>query len=233
MASVAAGVEVTLGITTKTSAMNGVAVHEMLAPVASSPNDDELLRALRERATALVDAEGPNAKPYLCASPDEIADAESRLGFRLPPPLRRVYEIGNGGLGPGLHGLLPIGEGDDTLAIVYRGMIDSTYVPQPGEPGFDQYPWPKGLLPICDGGCAIWSCLDCRGDDGVIVTASNGEPFATTGRTLRSWLSAWLEGVDLFEEMFEPGPSRIALNPFTKERVTLRGQGKPRGMRWP
>jgi hypothetical protein len=195
--------------------------------------DDELLRALRERATALVDPDDPNPEPYPLASPDEIADAESQLGFHLPPLLRRVYEIANGGLGPGVQGLLPIGEGDDTLVTVYRSNVDSTYVPKPGETGFDQYPWPKVLLPICDWGCAIWSCLDCRSDDGPIVTSSNGLAFANTGHTLRSWLSAWFAGADLFEEMFEPRPSRTAINPFTKEPVVLRSQGKPRGARWP
>ena len=187
--------------------------------------DDELLEALRERANALGEAHRP-------ASPEQIADAQSQLGFRLPPLLGRVYSIANGGLGPGF-GLLPIGDGDDALVAVYRRDVDSTYVPEPGDLGFDQFPWPKRLLPICDWGCAIWSCLDCRSDDGAIVTASNREPFADTGHTLRSWLSAWLVGTDLFEEMFEPGLTRTAINPFTKELVLRKSQGKPRGGRWP
>jgi hypothetical protein len=195
--------------------------------------DDELLLALRERTATLVDPEDPSRKRCPFATPDDIADAESQLGFRLPPLLPRVYEIANGGIGPGVHGLLSIGEGDDTLVTVYRSIVDSTCVPKPGEPGFDQYPWPKLLLPICDWGCAIWSCLDCRSDGGAIVTASNGEPFANTGHMLRSWLSAWLAGADLFEEMFEPGPNRTGINPFTKQTVVLKSQGKPRGARWP
>jgi hypothetical protein len=128
---------------------------------------------------------------------------------------------------------MPIGEGDDTLVSVYRSNVDSTYVPEPGEAGFEQYPWPKLLLPICDWGCAMWSCLDCRSDDGPIVTASNGLAFANTGHTLRSWLSAWLSGADLFEEMFEPGPNRTVINPFTRQPLELKGQGKPRGRPWP
>ena len=193
-------------------------------------SDNELLRALRERAIPHVDADDPNPDPYSFASPDEIADAESQLGFHLPPLLRRVYEIANGGLGPGVEGLLPIGEGDDTLVTVYRIRVRATHVPKPGEPGFEQGPWPKLLLPICDWGCAIWSCLDCRSDDGVIVTASGGEPFASTGHTLRSWLSAWLAGADLFDEMFEP---QMGINPFTRKPMVLKGTGKPRGMPWP
>jgi SMI1 / KNR4 family (SUKH-1) len=207
----------------------------------SPTSDDELLRALRQRATSLLDPDDPARAPYPLASPEALLRTESRLGFELPPLLRRVYEIANGGLGPG-YGLLPIsdgrdvddgGDGEDTLVAVYRRFVDSKYAPKPGEPGFDQYPWPDRLLPICDWGDAIWSCLDCRSADGPVVTASNGKPFASTGHTLGSWLSAWLAGIDLFEEMFEPGPSRTAINPFTKKPIVIKTIGKPRGPRWP
>jgi hypothetical protein len=165
-------------------------------------------------------------------SPSELALAESQLGFPLPPLLRQIYAVANSAIGPG-HGLLRIGEGKDALVSVYRSFVESSYAPKPGEPGFDQYPWPERLLPICDWGCAIWSCLDCRTDDGPIVTASNGDAFANTGHTLASWLSAWLAGTNLFEEMFEPGKTRTGINPFTKQALIFRGRGKPRGTRWP
>lgn len=187
-------------------------------------DDEPLLSALRERPPPGVSASS--------VSPTEIALAESQLGFPLPPLLRRIYGVANGGLGPGF-GLLRIGEGEHTLAAVYRSFAGSSFAPRPGEPGFDQYPWPDRLLPICDWGCAIWSCLDCRTDDGAIVTASNGDAFVNTGHTLASWLSAWLAGVELFEEMFEPGPTRAVNNPFTKQPIAIKGQGKPRGTRWP
>ncbi len=193
---------------------------------------DELLRALQERVNAVLDPDDPESERQLGATPYELAQSESELGFHLPPLLRSVYSVANGGIGPG-YGLLPVAEGDETLAGLYRSFVNSTYTPQPGEPGFDQYPWPEKLLPICDWGGAIWSCLDCRSDDGPIVTASNGEPFASTGRTLRSWLGAWLAGVDLDAEMFERGPTRTSINPFTKQPIVLKGHGKPRGTRWP
>jgi hypothetical protein len=50
---------------------------------------------------------------------------------------------------------------------------------------------------------------------------------------LRSWLSAWLAGADLFEVMFEPGPSRAGINPFTRQPMVIKGQGKAKGARWP
>jgi hypothetical protein len=195
-------------------------------------NDDELLQAFRERVASLLDPDDPAPEPYPFASPEEIALTETHLGFHLPPLLRSVYGIANGGIGPG-NGLLPVGEDEDTLAAVYRSFADATYAPSSGEPGFDQYPWPERLLPICDWGCAIWSCLDCRSADGPVVTASNGEPFANTGHTLRSWLSAWLAGVELFEEMFEPSPTHTGVNPFTRQPMMFKGQGKPKGFRWP
>jgi hypothetical protein len=33
--------------------------------------------------------------------------------------------------------------------------------------------WPKQPLPICDWGCANWSCLDCGSSDGPIVNKAN------------------------------------------------------------
>jgi len=37
----------------------------------------------------------------------------------------------------------------------------------------------------------------------------------------------------LFEEMFEPRPSRVGINSFTKQPIVIKGQGKPRGVAWP
>jgi hypothetical protein len=201
-----------------------------MAPYRTS--DDDLLRALRDRLNSLLDSEDPEVELRPGATPDELAQTESELGFHLPPLLRRVYAVANGGIGPG-DGLSLVGEGEGRLAATYRTFVDSTYAPQPGEPGFEQYPWPEKLLPICDWGGAIWSCLDCQSDEGLMVTASNGEPFVSTGYTLRSWLGARLAGVDLGEDMFEPGPTQTGINPFTKQPVVFKGQGKPRGIRWP
>ena len=178
-------------------------------------SEDDLLRALRD----LVSGD-PGRSP---APPNELAQAESDLGFHLPPFLRRVYEITNGGIGPGF-GLYPIAAGEETLVATYRGFFDVNPT---------DVPWPERLLPIVEWGDAIWSCLDCRSLDGPIVTSSNGEPFANTGHTLRSWLAAWLRGVDVSKEMFEPGRQLTGINPFTREPIVIKGRGKPRGSRWP
>jgi hypothetical protein len=194
--------------------------------------DDDLIRALRDRPRVARSRARTRARRAPPATGAQLASAEARLGFALPPLLRRLYELANGGIGPGPRGIYPLDGNPDTLTAIYTAFVGSTYAPAPGDPGFAQYPWPARLLPICDWGCAVWSCLDCRSVDGPIVTSSNGEPFADSGHTLRSWLATWLDGIDLYEEMFEPAPTHAMRNPFTGEPVVIKGQGKPRGTRW-
>jgi hypothetical protein len=195
-----------------------------MAPSSEPPaSDDDFLRLLLEhvRRPPPPDAR-PRGRfdPSPPATAEMIADAESQLGFSLPPLLRRVYAASNGGFGPA-GGLYPLGDVDESLVSVHRRFAVS------GE-------WPDRLLLLCEWGCAIWSCLDCRTDEGLVVTSGNVEPFMTTNRrSLRSWLQAWMDGIDLYAEMFEPGSTNTGINPFTKEPIVLRGQGKPRGAPWP
>lgn len=96
----------------------------------------------------------------------------------------------------------------------------------------EAWAWPLGLLPFCDWGCAIRSCVDTSSPDGRVVTfdpgaRGPGEPmsaaFAQTHYSLRQWFIDWLDGVDLWQLMFEPDPARarVGINPFTKERIEI------------
>lgn len=178
--------------------------------------DDELLEDLRRRAVLAPDVRPP-------ATPAALARAESRLGFALPSLLRRIYtEVADGGFGPA-HGLFPLRQ-DGSGAHEVESLVEV----------HDELALaPPQLLPICDWGCASWSCLDCRTDDGAVVTSCGERPLTDTGHDLRSWLHAWLAGADLEAEMFEPGPKRMMVNPFTKKPMEIQGQGKPRGRPWP
>lgn len=141
-------------------------------------DDEPLLSAMRERLPPGVSASS--------VSPMEIALAESQLGFPLPPLVRRIYGVANGGLGPGF-GLLRIGEGEDTLAAVYRSFADSSFAPRPGEPGFDQYPWPDRLLPICD-----WDARAGRASTVAPMTARSSRP--RTAKRSRIRVTRWRRG---------------------------------------
>jgi hypothetical protein len=163
---------------------------------------------------------------YPPASPEHVRLAEAQLGFQLPVLLSRAYqEVADGGFGPG-YGLFPV-------EIERRGPTHGeTIVEVRNKLAIDPR-WQMHLLPLCDWGCAIWSCLDCKAEDGPIVTLDGEQPLANTGHTLRSWLLAWLAGRDLWAEMFEPAPRRMGINPFTRQPIELPGLGRPRGKPWP
>lgn len=188
--------------------------------------DDRLLHDLRVRAATPIDL-AMQPIQYPPASSADIAATESELGFALPPLLKRIYlEVANGGVGPdyGLFGvrgghLAELLHAGQTMAGSYTELLQTSS-------------WPERLLPISDHGCAIWSCLDCRVDDGAVVTSVETSLW-DPGFTLRTWLRAWLDGVSLANEMFEPGPTRVGTNPFTREPMTFVGRGKPKGPPWP
>jgi hypothetical protein len=190
---------------------------------------DALIRGLRARVQAAPrrargKGDEPEAHPRVTA--EQVALVESQLGFGLPHLLRRIFEeVADGGFGPA-YGIFP------TQAGYSEAGQDETIVEVRTKLARDSQ-WPARLLPLCDWGCASWSCLDCRADDGAVVTLAEELGFFHTGLGLHSWLKAWLAGADLWSQMFEPGPIRIGINPFTKETIEIKGRGKPRGSRWP
>ena len=151
-----------------------------------------------------------------------LAETEARLGFTLPPLLARVYtEVADGEFGPG-YGLLSLENlepDEQSLSEVYLE--------------FRAGGWPEGLLPLWDWGCAMWSCLDGRSDEGPIITSNQGE-FTVTHFTLHDWLHAWTTDVDLWQEIFEPsGVTHMGSNPFTREPMVLHAGPLSKGKRIP
>jgi hypothetical protein len=97
---------------------------------------------------------------YSPATPAQLDESERRLGFRLPLAVRQLYGlVANGGFGPG-YGILglvggAVDEFDETA-------VDS-YLARPRAGAEDRrWQWPRGLLPFCNWGCQIYSCVDCR-----------------------------------------------------------------------
>lgn len=68
--------------------------------------------------------------PLAPASAEAVADAERRLGHRLPPLLRRLYrEVANGGFGPG-YGILGVAGGHpDDLGMTAANLLDPQEFP--------------------------------------------------------------------------------------------------------
>jgi hypothetical protein len=98
----------------------------------------------------------PQTVLYPPVSVQQLRLEESRLGFKLPPLLRLLYEeIGNGGFGPG-GGLLSIRQisttVDQTVATLYHQLLASR-TKRGGK-------WQEGVVPFCQWGDFILSCVD-------------------------------------------------------------------------
>ena len=174
---------------------------------------DALIDALRARAT---DPEtrlgmGLSRRGSLPApmTPEERTRAEAVLGFAIPDLLAEVYSrVANGGFGPG-YGMNGLGGGrPDDLGQTSDALYAGNREPMPDSP---LWHWPEGLLPICDWGCGISTCIDCTDpalpmvqfDPNVLdQRMATEEALGLTGRTLESWLRGWVEGVDLWEELY-------------------------------
>jgi len=156
--------------------------------------------------------------------------AEVELGRRLPSTLRSAFlKIGDGGFGPG-YGLLPlfpVGRSDngDSVVELYRGLSSR----DPEDPAWN---WPAHLVAFCDWGCAIRSCVDCSSDNGAVITFDpNGHEiggpmsslFAQTHFSIEAWFKDWLNGVKIWDLMFEPDPdaARLGVNPITREPMSF------------
>jgi hypothetical protein len=195
---------------------------------------DSLIADLRRRAAdgSLATDEGPEFAQTGTPPVDEqsILRAELILGRALPPLLRQAYGlVGNGGFGPG-YGLLPLlpggaASGAESVVGLYRAFCST----DPEDPAWC---WPAHVVPFCDWGCAIRSCVDCSSPESAVITFDPnvrgvGEPmssaFALTHSSLRAWFSDWIAGVNIWERMFEPDPASATTgtNPFTREPLTI------------
>jgi hypothetical protein len=167
--------------------------------------DDEIVGSIQRLATRSA------------AAPGAVLRCQQALGFRLDPFLVRIYdEAADGGFGPGL-GAISISDG--SLAHTYAEFISHGL----------RSGWPEGLLPIWNWGDAIWSCIDKLGR---IVTHDGVDGATLTDFDVRSWLTAWLSGADMWSSIYEDKDGTI-INPFTKKPVTTRIRGKVKGRPWP
>ena len=191
---------------------------------------DPIIETLRDRARhprATTDTARFPQKASAPLDDPSISRAETTIGFALPPLLRDAYHlVGDGGFGPGygLLSLLPGGKSSEESVVELFLAFRST------DPNDAAWVWPSHLLPFCDWGCAIRSCIDCSTSEGAVLTfdpnvRTVGDPMssvlAETHSSLRAWFSDWIAGVDLWQVMFEPDPARATTieNPFTGEAI--------------
>jgi hypothetical protein len=160
----------------------------------------------RVRQHCLADG-GPLPPP---ATLTEIEQAEARLGFALPPALRRLHlEVANGGVGPvPLYG---VGSGrrdpdGDDLVGAYEGMLRPPREPYPARPGGRALlvavdAWPAAVLPLCEPRDGVLFCLDARGGEllsgvgnALELGLRHAEWLQREAPSLEAWLVRWLDG---------------------------------------
>ena len=163
---------------------------------------DSLIHRLQERIRSEptvdhISRHTPRPRPPV--SEWEIADAERRLGFSLPPLVRSLYtQVADGGYGPG-NGLIQLA-GDPTSLVESRLWMNEEIVPQ--------WRWPEGFVEIVSWGCHYFSGIDCLhpscpvffyNHDLAIGDGTLADCLFREAESLEEWLSAWLDGVNLWE----------------------------------
>jgi hypothetical protein len=153
------------------------------------------------------------------ATPADIAAVELIIGCALSPLHRRLLlEVGNGGFGPG-DGLIGLPRG--SLDVDGRSIIGLREALGLGRPPV------LSVVPLCEWGCGIWSCID--NESGAVLTMS-GFGLKDIGQKLHSWFGDWVSGVDLWRRMVVV-EDRSTHRPKTQEWITVqvvtRVVGKP------
>lgn len=154
------------------------------------------------------------------ATASQLEDTERVLGFSLHDLHKRVLvEVGNGGFGPGdgiigIAGGVPDACGRHLLALRDQIWLDA------------DTPLPRPVVPVCDWGDGIWSCLDSAA--GQVLTLDEAG-LKYTGQSLDEWLWAWSEGESLWDRTVVL-EERELLDPFTKQARVVKVVTGTRGV---
>ena len=173
-----------------------------------------LIRRLKERIRSVptVDAEAqfgpfcPPTRPRPPVSEQTLAEAEARLGFPLPPLVRALYtQVADGGYGPG-WGMIQL-TGHSFALVESRLRMDEQNL-QMDEENVPEWVWPKRLVEFVNWGCNYFSGIDCSHSSCPVFFYDNDRAGEDTtladclsleSDSLEEWLSAWLDGEDLWE----------------------------------
>jgi SMI1 / KNR4 family (SUKH-1) len=178
---------------------------------------DESL-VLKLKANAISQGHGREFAP---TSEAAIEETERSLGFPMPVLLKLLYlRVANGGIGPNRWGtIIGLREG---YASDF-GTLGQTYEQLKHDYELDGSTWPHGLLPFCEWGCNIFSCVDSGQVEHPISLFEEGRKTPQT-YTLEDFFRLWLEGVDILAYRLQSVKHADITNPFTgdKTRVSRR-----------
>jgi hypothetical protein len=155
------------------------------------------------------------------AAASAISDAEATLGFSIPHLLKLIYlNVGNGGFGPG-YGIIGVAGGHASNL----GTLVETYDQIQKGAKYLRLDWQAGLLPFCEWGCNIFSCVACDDENHQVFTSeecrAHREPYQ-----LKDFLSMWLKGVDILNPANSHRETADVINPFSRQKTRVSGARK-------
>ncbi|MFV2119621.1 SMI1/KNR4 family protein, partial [Streptomyces sp. Act-28] len=189
---------------------------ELLSRVAIAAADDVRPRTGRPR------------RPPAPVTTAGVEAAETALGFPLPGLLAALHTtVADGGFGPD-HGLFPLRQAVSRYLALRR----------PGAGDDADRPWPEGVLPTADLGCAMLACVDCRTPEGTVLLfepdpGDVDRAWYVLAPDLATWFTAWLEGTSWFAEDQEfdgdlpPGRTTGRGRPRAHDRHSARPPARP------
>jgi SMI1-KNR4 cell-wall len=168
-------------------------------------------------------ASQPRPITFPPSSENDVGEAEKRLGFSIPPLLKSIYlEVGNGGFGPG-RGRSIIGVKGGYASDF--GTLVETYKQLKDDFTLERNEWIVSLLPFCEWGCNIFTCVNCNEPNYQIYLFEEGD-VSLKQYTLQDFFEMWIGSVDILSYEGPAGETAEVTNPFTGEmsRVTKRRQ---------
>jgi hypothetical protein len=186
-------------------------------------NEGHLVRAILDRISNPVTRTDYSDRGHrdigLPATSAVIEASERAIGCALHPLHRRLLqEVGNGGFGPG-DGLIRLPGG--SLDVNGRSILELREVLWVDA----DTPLPLPVVPLCDWGDAIYSCIGC--ETGAVLTMSE-HGLKETGQEFHAWLEDWISGVDLWKRLVVL-ENKVIANPFTKQAQTVKVVGGTTG----
>ena len=85
--------------------------------------------------------------------------------------------------------------------------------------------WPDALLPFCEWGCNIFSCVE-RSNDAAPVHRSEECAASAEGYALADFLAMWVDGVSLLDLNAGERVTAKIVNPFTQKKTRAIGGRK-------
>jgi hypothetical protein len=176
--------------------------------------NDELIKRIAEHLRG-----DKNASACPPASLKVVKDEESSIGFAFPPVLELLYStIGNGGFGPG-YGIIGVRGGHASNL----GTLAETFSEMKAGAKYLGLKWPDGVVPFCEWGCNIFSCIDCADPNYPLVESDECRTRAT-GYNLERFFNMWLEGTDILGVNGPPRQTAEIIDPFTGKKTRVTGR---------